>query len=130
MTTQNPPIGWLPASGHQLHRTGVQFDAVRVAGPRGEEAAEAVGAGPVIHDRSGHGQTYFLLPPGTAADYRWPPGSTPLGTAHRVGYVGVPALEGPTWPLSWRSRPTADAPFVDAAVLHEALCRLTAWSPS
>jgi hypothetical protein len=117
MTTEIPPTDWLPATGHQLHRTGVQFDAVRIAGLGGDGIL-----GPVIQDRSGKGCTYFLLPPGAAADYRWPPGVTVLGTGNQVGYVGVPALEGRTWPLSWRSGPTGEQPFVDAAALHEALC--------
>jgi hypothetical protein len=116
MTTEIPPTDWLPATGHQLRRTGVQFDAVRVAGLRGAGVT-----GPVIHDRSGEGSTYFLLAPGTAGGYRWPPGVTLLGAGHRAGYVGVPALEGRTWPLSWGSRPTAEEPFVDAAALHAAL---------
>jgi hypothetical protein len=124
MTTEIPPTGWLPATGHQLHRTGVQFDAVRIAGLGGDGIA-----GPVIHGRSGKGCTYFLLPPGAAAGYRWPPGVTVLGTGNHVGYVGVPALEGRTWPLSWRSRPTGEQPFVDAAALHGALCDMpAAWT--
>lgn len=36
-----------------------------------------------------------------------------------AAFVGVPALHGLTWPLDWRSPPTAETPFVDAALLHE-----------
>jgi hypothetical protein len=135
-----PPLpyrpDWVPASGHQLSRTGVQFDAVRIAGLRAEEVADELAdetddaAGPIIREAVGARWMYFLCPPGSATDYRWPPGIMRLsGTSTSVGYVGVPALHGDTWPLSWYSRPTEQAPFVDPALLYATLCRLVGWRP-
>ncbi|SCE33514.1 hypothetical protein GA0115243_1106149 [Streptomyces sp. ScaeMP-e83] len=40
-------------------------------------------------------------------------------SARGDAFVGVPALDEVTWPLDWRSRPTVEDPFVDAALLHE-----------
>ncbi|MCQ4082578.1 hypothetical protein NGB36_18710 [Streptomyces sp. RB6PN25] len=84
----------------------MQFDAVRVAGVRGEEVAEELitathaNAGPIVCEASGFRRMYFLLAPGTAADRRWPPGIQRFGSAHGiVAYVGIPALSGGTWPL-------------------------------
>ncbi|MEV8458813.1 MULTISPECIES: hypothetical protein [Streptomyces] len=34
-----------------------------------------------------------------------------------VTYVGIPALDGNTWPLRWYSEPTTTAPYVDAGAL-------------
>lgn len=34
-----------------------------------------------------------------------------------VTYVGIPALDGNTWPLRWYSEPTSTAPYVDAGLL-------------
>ncbi len=63
---------------------------------------------------------YFLLAPGTAAEHRWPPGVEAMSRSGRGdAFVRVPTLGGGTWPLDWRSRPTAQDPFVDAALLHE-----------
>jgi hypothetical protein len=41
-----------------------------------------------------------------------------------VAYVGIPALDGGTWPLFWRPRPTLAAPFIDGKLLHGTACRL------
>ncbi|MFE1782143.1 hypothetical protein ACFW9F_06030 [Streptomyces sp. NPDC059506] len=119
---------WVPEKGHCLRRTGVHFDAVCVSGPVAEEAADALAGmsggepGPVVRETREAGRLYFLLPPGTACARRWPPGAVRLGGRTGVGYVGVPALDGRTWPLSWRSAPTPRAPFVDPALLHTVLC--------
>jgi len=127
---------WVPTSGHQLSRTGVQFDAVRIAGLRAEEVADELAAetggaaGPIIREAVGQRWMYFLCPPGSAAGYRWPPGIMRLGgTSTSVGYVGVPALHGDTWPLAWYSRPSEQARFVDPALLYATLCRLVGWRP-
>lgn len=34
-------------------------------------------------------------------------------------FVRVPVPDGRTWPPDRRSRPTAEAPFVEAGLLHE-----------
>ncbi|MCJ1678371.1 hypothetical protein MTF65_13630 [Streptomyces sp. APSN-46.1] len=119
---------WVPLLGHQLHRTGIHFDAVRIQGVRGEAVAaqliEATGgrAGPVVCEASGFRWMYFLLPPGTSRTYAWPLGVQRFGAGQRtVAYVGVPALDGNTWPLLWQSRPSALAPFVDPEALHALL---------
>jgi len=123
---------WAPVQGHVLRLSGVHFDAVRVHGVRGEHIAERyvtltcdsdADPGPVICEATGFRWLYFLLPPGTAGEWRWPPGLQLFGSSTRtVTYVGVPALDGNTWPLRWCSPPTRDAPFVDAARLHSAAC--------
>ncbi|MFG3138951.1 hypothetical protein ACGFZA_22380 [Streptomyces sp. NPDC048211] len=118
---------WVPASGHQLRMSGVHFDALRVQGIRGEEVAARLGrltgddAGPVVWQGTGPRWMYFLLPPRTAGDRAWPLDVERYGTRFQVGFVGVPALNGHTWPLMWQSRPTPTAPFVDADRLYEAL---------
>ena len=62
---------------------------------------------------------YFLVPPRTAQPYRWPAGVRALSRgAGDLAYVGVPALDGFTWPLDWRSPPTHDVPFVDVELLY------------
>ncbi|MCB5170255.1 hypothetical protein LG634_36335 [Streptomyces bambusae] len=119
---------WVPLLGHRLHPTGVHFDAVRIQGVRGEAVAaqldEATGgqAGPVICEATGFRWMYFLLAPGAAAGYAWPLGVQRFTARPRtVAYIGVPALEGNTWPLSWQSRPSHAARFVDAAALFDVL---------
>ncbi len=119
---------WVPLLGHQLRRTGIHFDAVRIHGVRGEAVAgqlvEATDgrAGPIVCEASGFRWMYFLLAPGASRGYSWPLGVQRFGTETRtVAYVGVPALGGDTWPLFWQSPPTAAAPFVDAAALHSVL---------
>ncbi|MFV2117969.1 hypothetical protein ACE14D_05820 [Streptomyces sp. Act-28] len=116
----------MPASGHALRHAGVHFDAVRIAGVFAEDVAYRLmaytdfRAGPVVRELAGGRNMYFLLPPGTAAGYRWPPGETRVltRTSGCAAYVGVPAFDGLTWPLDWRSRPTDDVPFVDPELLH------------
>ncbi|MGK5499216.1 hypothetical protein [Streptomyces sp. URMC 125] len=128
---RDPPPGWewLPRAGHSLRLAGVHFDAVRVAGELAEEAARETD-GPVVREHAGERYTYFLLPPGTVRAYRWPPGARGLTSGDRyASYVGVPALRGVTWPLSWRRTPTGRAPFVEPAALHRLLCRLTGPRP-
>ncbi|WTI45901.1 hypothetical protein OG739_20100 [Streptomyces longwoodensis] len=117
---------WVPVRGHRLRLAGVHFDAVRIAGRRGEAVADELiertddDAGPIVC--AGGADTrwvYFLLPPGTVHRHDWPLGVQRYGwCAHRsVTYVGVPALEGNTWPLRWYSEPTRTAPFVAAGTL-------------
>ncbi|CAM5592204.1 hypothetical protein SCYAM73S_08533 [Streptomyces cyaneofuscatus] len=61
-------IGWVPDSGFQLRKAGVQFDAVRVDGETGRRLAdlmeELVGGepGPVVTEANGRRGVYFLVP--------------------------------------------------------------------
>ncbi|GHE45490.1 hypothetical protein [Streptomyces griseoaurantiacus] len=122
---------WVPAAGHRLCLTGVHFDAVRIGGLHGELVADHLieatdeDAGPIVCEAGRGHWVYFLLPPGTARHHDWPPGVQRLpGQGGRtVAYVGVPALEGNTWPLRWYSAPTSTAPHVDAGALHGTVAR-------
>ncbi|MBW1601527.1 hypothetical protein JJV70_05270 [Streptomyces sp. JJ66] len=133
--SRDPGIPWVPLLGCQLRLAGVYFDAVRVAGPQGRDVAERFSAltggdpGPVVLERGGERATYFLVAPGSVRNRRWPGGVELLTAAagqNRRCYVGVPALGGRTWPLSWFSRPTPDGRLVHAALLHAVLCAM-AW---
>ncbi|MFE7480545.1 hypothetical protein [Streptomyces sp. NPDC057552] len=122
----DPVPSWIPASGHALREVGVTFDAVRAIGMLGEEIAYEVmqftdfRAGPIVRSGIGERSMYFLLKPGIAAALHWPPGVEVMSGGERdAAFVGVPALDGLTWPLDWRSRPTAESPFVDAVLLQE-----------
>ncbi|WP_344357433.1 hypothetical protein [Streptomyces gobitricini] len=133
MNPRNSPNGvpsWIPASGHALRHAGIHFDAVRVTGVLGEEVAYRLmeftdfRAGPIVRELTGEQNVYFLLPPQTAAAYAWPAGARALSRSGRgAAFVGIPALDGLTWPLDWRSRPTADVPFVEPGLLHEMVGR-------
>ncbi|WP_254406265.1 hypothetical protein [Streptomyces sp. AC627_RSS907] len=121
---------WVPVAGHQLHVAGVHFDAVRIDGIHGELVADWLveatdeDAGPIVCEAGGGRWVYFLLAPGEISAYDWPRGVQQLGGGRRtrtVTYVGIPALEGNTWPLRWYSGPTATAPYVSAARLLAAL---------
>jgi hypothetical protein len=125
-SSPGPAPSWVPASGHALRHTGIHFDAVRIAGLVGEQVAYELMqftdfcAGPIVRSGIGERSMYFLLPPQTGAAYRWPAGARLMGRDARCdAFVGVPALDGRTWPLDWRSRPTSEAPFVEAGLLHE-----------
>lgn len=122
----DPVPSWVPASGHALRVTGVHFDTVRIIGLLGEQVAYELmqftdfQAGPIVRSGVGERSMYFLLPPQSAAAYRWPAGARLMGRDVRCdAFVGVPAMNGRTWPLDWRSLPTAEAPFVDPGLLHE-----------
>ncbi|WP_149183504.1 hypothetical protein [Streptomyces sp. TRM49041] len=119
----SPP--WVPASGHALRHAGVHFDAVRIAGVLAEDVAYRLmtftdfQAGPIVRESTGHRNMYFLLPPHTASAYTWPPAVRALTRgAGCDAYVGVPAFDGLTWPLDWRSRPTPEMPYVEPDLLH------------
>ncbi|MDX3377898.1 hypothetical protein PV390_26205 [Streptomyces sp. ME02-6991-2A] len=121
-------IGWVPESGFQLRKAGVQFDAVRVDGETGRRLAdlmeELVGGEPgrVVTEANGRRGVYFLVPPGSTAHRCWPREVTILNsTRNRVSYVPVPALEGRTWPLSWRYPPTGPGRFVHTLILINAV---------
>lgn len=134
----NPPE-WVPASGHQLRVAGVHFDVVRIEGVRGELVASRLieatdgDPGPIVCEAAGFRWMYFLLAPGEVRGHEWPLGVQRFGArgSRTVTYIGVPALDGNTWPLRWYGEPTATAPFVDAAGLLKAVrgvgpgCRVT-----
>ncbi|MER7565389.1 hypothetical protein ABTZ93_20845 [Streptomyces sp. NPDC097941] len=125
MTNAIDPFDWVPASGHQLRLAGVHFDAVRIEGVRGELAAARLieaadgDAGPVVCEVTGYRWMYFLLAPGEVRRHRWPLGVQRFGErgSRAVTYIGIPALDGNTWPLRWYSEPTPTATYVDAGLL-------------
>jgi len=121
---------WVPLAGHQLCVSGINFDALRIQGVRGEQVAAALidaaegDAGPVVCEAVGFRWMYFLLAPGAARECEWPLGVQRFGGAagrHTVAYIGIPALDGNTWPLRWYSEPTVTAPFVEAGRLRGVL---------
>jgi hypothetical protein len=126
MTSKLHP-NWVPKSGLQLRLAGVHFDAIRVCGIRGEAAVHHLATltdghpGPVIREANGRRWTYFLLAPGEGAEHEWPPGARRFGRSTRAEYIGVPAPEGNTYPLSWRCDVPEVGEFVDAELLHGVL---------
>ena len=124
-----PP--WVPVSGHRLRVIGVHFDAVRIQGRRGELVASRLvvvtdgDAGPVVLEQAGFRWVYFLLRPGTVHRHAWLPGVQRFGldptNMRRVTYVGIPALDGNTFPLRWYSEPTPRTPYVEPESLLAAV---------
>ncbi|WP_328872098.1 hypothetical protein OHT76_19370 [Streptomyces sp. NBC_00287] len=118
---------WIPKSGIQLRLAGVHFDAIRVCGIRGEAVVHHLSqlaegpVGPVIREGNGCRWTYFLLAPGESVEHEWPPGARKYTRSSRDEYVGVPAPEGNTFPLSWRCGAPEAGEFVDAELLHGVL---------
>ncbi|MCM2412536.1 hypothetical protein [Streptomyces sp. RKAG290] len=133
-TSPDQVPAWIPASGHALRHAGIHFDAVRVIGLLGEQVAYEImqftdfQAGPVVRSRIGERSMYFLLPPGSAAAYRWPVGAEAL-VREGAAFVGVPALHGLTYPLDWRSLPTAQVPFVEPELLFELMASVVEGDP-
>lgn len=133
MDTQSRELNldWIPASGFQLRKAGVQFDAVRVDDEDGRRLADLLEAmtggdpGPVVIEAYGRRSVYFFVPAGSTSHRGWPRGVTRLnsGPGH-VSYVPVPALRGRTWPLSWRSLPSAADRFVHPLLLWNAASAL------
>ncbi|MFE4331276.1 hypothetical protein ACFRQM_18120 [Streptomyces sp. NPDC056831] len=124
-------LEWIPASGFQLRKAGVQFDAVRVDGDEGRRLAfllEAITGGepgPVVTEANGRRAVYFLVPAGSTLSKSWPAGATPLNAAvGRISYVPIPALTGRTWPLAWYFPPTAPDRFVHTLLLLNAVSAL------
>lgn len=124
-------LEWIPASGFQLRKAGVQFDAVRVDGDEGRQLAllmEAITGGepgPVVTEANGRRAVYFLVPAGSTVRKSWPEGATLLNaTAGRISYVPIPALIGRTWPLAWHFPPTGPDRFVHTLLLLNAASAL------
>ena len=127
MNTQSD-LDWIPESGVQLRKAGVQFDAVRLNGDWGREIADLLAwmtggdPGPVIETASGRRCVYFLVPPGSTAHLAWPPEVTRMTCGpDKEWFIPVPALDDLTWPLSWRYRPTTPDRFVHTRLLRAAL---------
>ncbi|MEW2163519.1 hypothetical protein AB0912_11035 [Streptomyces sp. NPDC007084] len=129
----DPPFipDWIPVTGIQLRKAGVQFDAIRVDGDAGRRLADSLGRltggdpGPVVEEANGRRAVYFLVAPGSTSHRAWPDTVTRLTAGpNRVSYVPVPALGGQTWPLSWRYRPGADGRLVHTLLLRSALHEL------
>ncbi|GAA2625213.1 hypothetical protein GCM10010307_12100 [Streptomyces vastus] len=119
---------WIPARGIQLRKAGVQFEAVRVDGDEGRALADRLARmtggnpGPVVEEANGRRAVYFLVPVGSTSYRSWPDGVTRLTAGpNRVSYIPVPALNGLTWPLTWRYRPTTPDRLVHALLLRGAL---------
>ncbi|MFD3517345.1 hypothetical protein [Streptomyces sp. NPDC058657] len=117
-------ISWIPASGFQLRKAGVQFDAVRIGGEDGRRVAELMEAitggdpGPIVAESKGARALYFLVPPGSTAFRAWPDGVSVLNAGpDKVSYVPVCALGGGTWPLAWWCPPTEEGRFVHVKLL-------------
>jgi glycosyltransferase involved in cell wall biosynthesis len=88
----------------------------------GMEAADG-DAGPVVCEVTGFRWMYFLLAPGEVRKHNWPLGVQRFGEkgSRTVTYIGIPALDGNTWPLRWYSEPTVTTPFVEAGRLRTVL---------
>ncbi|MER5913721.1 hypothetical protein ABT124_25360 [Streptomyces sp. NPDC001982] len=119
---------WIPDADIQLRKAGVQFDAIRVDGDEGRALADRLARltggdpGPVIEQANGRRAVYFLVPAGSTAHRAWPDAVTRLtmGPNH-ISYVPIPALDGTTWPLSWRHAPTSPCRLVHTLLLRTAL---------
>lgn len=130
-------IDWVPASGIQLRKAGVQFDAVRVDGDGGRRVADCLARmtngdpGPIVVESNGRYGVYFLLPPGSTVRNRWPAEAVRFNAERdRVSYVPVPALQGRTWPLAWRCPPTEPGRFVHPLLLRSAIVNVLVVSPA
>lgn len=121
MNTESDDVNpdWIPPT---------QFDAVRVDGDEGRAVADRLarmtgGApGPIVEEANGNRAVYFLVPVGATNRRIWPPGVVSLASGPScVAYIPVPALNGQTWPLAWRYRPTGRDHLVHALLLKAAL---------
>ncbi|MFE6623841.1 hypothetical protein [Streptomyces sp. NPDC057740] len=123
MNTQTD-LTWVPVTGVQLRKAGVQFDAIRVDGEEGRDVADWLAwmtggdPGPIVESATGRRGVYFLVPVGSTSHRAWPDHVTRFTAGpSRVSYIPVPALDGLTWPLSWRYRPTTPDRLVHTRLL-------------
>ncbi|MFG2719644.1 hypothetical protein ACGFW5_15295 [Streptomyces sp. NPDC048416] len=124
-------LDWIPLSGIHLRKAGVQFDAVRINGYVGRCVADAMeeltggDPGPIVADERGWRPVYFLVPPSSTSHRAWPVVATTFNSyGGAVSYVPVPALDGRTWPLSWRCLPSGPERFVHTPLLCSVVNRL------
>ncbi|MBT2675280.1 hypothetical protein J7E95_31660 [Streptomyces sp. ISL-14] len=117
-------LTWLPSTGIQLRKAGVQFDAIRVDGEEGRDVADWLARmtggdpGPIVETATGRRGVYFLVPVGSTSHRAWPDHVTRFTAGpSRVSFIPVPALDGLTWPLSWRYRPTTPDRLVHTRLL-------------
>ncbi|MFH8339316.1 hypothetical protein [Streptomyces sp. AM6-12] len=101
---------------------------MRLDGEYGREIADRLAGltrgdpGPVVQSDGGRRGVYFLVAPGTTGHRAWPECVTRLTSGpYWASYIPVPALDGPTWPLFWRYRPTGADRFVHTSLLRAAL---------
>ncbi|MFF7751829.1 hypothetical protein ACFZCP_21820 [Streptomyces sp. NPDC007971] len=127
-TESHPVLEWIPATGIQLRKAGVQFDVVRLDADHGRDVADRLARmtggspGPVVESGSGRRCVYFLVAPGSTAHHPWPPEVTRLTSGpYRVSFIPVPALSGQTWPFGWRCPPTGPDRPVHTLLLRNAL---------
>jgi hypothetical protein len=121
-------VSWIPTVGVQLRKAGVQFDALRIDGEYGRTVADSLARmtggdpGPIVETATGRRGVYFLVPVGSTSHRAWPDGVTRFTAGPRhVSYIPVPAVNGLTWPLSWRYRPTGAGRLVHTLLLRTAL---------
>ncbi|WEH41315.1 hypothetical protein [Streptomyces sp. AM 2-1-1] len=81
----------------------------------------------MVREVAGARWTYFLIPPGSSKEFDWPPGATRFGPAARDHWVGVPAAEGNTYPLSWRCGAPEEGEYVDPELWHGLVRAQLAW---
>ncbi|MFJ8310749.1 MULTISPECIES: hypothetical protein [unclassified Streptomyces] len=127
-------LNWIPLTGHQLRKAGVQFDAVRIDGEGGLRTADALerltggDPGPVVAEANGQRAVYFFVAPGSTSHRAWPVGVTLFNSGtNSESYVPVPALTGHTWPLWWRCLPSGPERFVHTLLLRSVVTLLGQW---
>lgn len=119
------PPRWMPIGDDpELCSAGHWWDAIRAVETTGRRAIELLregGAtvGPVILDPGGpEPRLYFLVPPGTAADWA-EPGTVPLGQKCHVVVPPSGATEPPG--LHWHVFPQGPRALTQAGPLRKAL---------
>ncbi|MFH8369210.1 hypothetical protein [Streptomyces sp. NPDC018031] len=121
---------WRPPTDEATAQAaGEWWDAVRVPADIGARALDRLGddSGAVISDGWGR-LLYWLIPPGTAEDWRLPRVQVLGRTAREMAYVGVPPAHRQSGPaLHWRIPPTTDGRWLtEPEALHTALTGATA----
>lgn len=123
---------WRPVWAHprypQSVQVGVHFDVVRIAGLRGRDVADALRRvaggtpGAIVRELYDREWVHILVPAGTVAGYRWPPGIQALGPdAVHERDIEVPPLDRDSGLLVWHSGPIESAPLVNTLLCHTVL---------